>query len=827
MSDVDMRILLSAVGGAGVIGTVDSIAKALGGGGLGGALAAVGVAAAATAITIGVTAVKMAGDFQSSMTRLVTSAGELPQNLAMVSAGILKMSVDTATSTDQLSSAMYYVESSSYHGAAGLQVLTAAAQGAKTENADLTTVSKALLGVMTNYSLPANQATSAMNGLVAVVQNGTTSLQDLSSSMGAVLPTAASLHLSFAQVGGALDTMTSKLVPPQQAAQNLAHVLLALSAPSAVATKSMIGVGLSSQQVKDALVSGGLPGAFQLIEDHVGSKFPAGSVAYITAMKNITGGLVGYKLAAQLSGPALKATEQDTAKIAAAMKNGSGAVMGFTDVQGTFNFKMDQAKQATSALMITIGTALLPVVTSLVSNIAPLIARFADWLTKSGALQAIAGGLSAALGGLGTAISTVVGWGMQFASFLQHNELAMDVFKGLLIATALVIAAFVIPAMIGWAISLIPVAIEMLSVTLPILLIIIVVGLLVAAIILLVTHWSTVVAFLRNIWTAFASWFMGAIHAVGTFLMNVFTPVGAFLANVWRGIVASLTAAWNVIKTVALVIFALIVFIIILPFLPLINWFKSHWAQVHAVLTAAWDITKSVASAVWNAIVSAIMAPVTPLISFFQTHGEQIKAVLSAAWQVTQKLATDAWNIFSNIVITPVNNLVGLLKKAWDIVKTDFSAGMNTLSGFATTAWNNVSAAVKTGVDVMIGIVNKMISGVNSVTGAVGVPSIPLIPLLAQGGYNLSAGPYIVGDAGPEMLYLPGGSSVVPMSRTGAGAGATGRGGGMAPIYNFYIAVSTMARSQSEVNNLVDLIEQEIGNRVRQQTAGWSFGNVF
>src|SRR6185312_16396872 len=55
--------------------------------------------------------VKSAGDFQASMTRLVTSAGELGKNLPMVSAGILQMSIDTATSTQQLAAGMYYVES--------------------------------------------------------------------------------------------------------------------------------------------------------------------------------------------------------------------------------------------------------------------------------------------------------------------------------------------------------------------------------------------------------------------------------------------------------------------------------------------------------------------------------------------------------------------------------------------------------------------------------------------------------------------------------------------------------------------------------------------
>src|SRR5260221_1644164 len=228
-------------------------------------------------------AVLMAGDFQASMTRLVTSAGELPKNLKMVSDGILNMAVATGTSTQQLAAGMYYVESSGYRGAAALRVLTVAAEGAKTENADLTTVSKALTTVMTDYHMPVTQAAAAMNGLIATVQNGKTNLQELSASMGSVLPIASKLHISFPQVAGAMDTMTNAGMSSRQAAMNLAHVLVALQAPSGVATKSMKEVGLSAQGVRDALVNQGLPQALQMIEEHVSKKFPAGSVEGTTA----------------------------------------------------------------------------------------------------------------------------------------------------------------------------------------------------------------------------------------------------------------------------------------------------------------------------------------------------------------------------------------------------------------------------------------------------------------------------------------------------------------------------------------------------------------
>ena len=73
-------------------------------------------------------AVKSAADFQQQTVKLVTSAGESAKNLGMVQQGILAMSSATNTSTSQLASGMYMVESAGFHGAAGLTVLKAAAQ---------------------------------------------------------------------------------------------------------------------------------------------------------------------------------------------------------------------------------------------------------------------------------------------------------------------------------------------------------------------------------------------------------------------------------------------------------------------------------------------------------------------------------------------------------------------------------------------------------------------------------------------------------------------------------------------------------------------------
>src|SRR5450759_3745194 len=81
-----------------------------------GHLASTGLLLAGVAVVaIGALSTKMAADFQQSTNLLITSAGEIPANIDMIRKGLLQMSVDTATSTDQLVKGMFNVESAGYH----------------------------------------------------------------------------------------------------------------------------------------------------------------------------------------------------------------------------------------------------------------------------------------------------------------------------------------------------------------------------------------------------------------------------------------------------------------------------------------------------------------------------------------------------------------------------------------------------------------------------------------------------------------------------------------------------------------------------------------
>lgn len=124
-----------------------------------------------------------------------------------------------------------------------------------------------------------------------------------------------------------------------------------------------------------------------------------------------------------------------------------------------------------------------------------------------------------------------------------------------------------------------------------------------------------------------------------------------------------------------------------------------------------------------------------------------------------------------------------IAKRTWEWLKGFFEFVISNVKGGLTRAfegigdtvkkvWSGMKTAFKDGINFWINAINKLIDGVNAldvpewVTKATGISGInlPRIPALANGGIIDSPGSVLVGEAGPEILNLPRGASVSPLS---------------------------------------------------------------
>lgn len=373
-------------------------------GGAMGMASKIALGAGAAVAAIGYESIKAATSYQTLTMRLVTSAGESASKLAMVRQGILNISTATGSSANELATSMYTVESAGYHGSAGLDVLKAATEGAKDEGAEFSTVANGVTDALKDFHEPASQSANITSQLVKAVSYGKTTFEQFSRALSNVLPLAGAMHLKLSDVSGVLAEMTSHGVTAQRASQNIANAMRSLENPTKVMEGEFSRVGISADDVQKHLSTQGLGGTMQWLSGLAKDNASRLGQTYPAALAKLMGTSAGLSVALMTTGENAKDTQGAIKGIAGASADAHGNVEGFSKIQQTLAFKLDQAKNAIHNTGIAIGTMLLPAVTKLMGIVNKIIMPIAQWIEKhqklTGLIFASVGAMLAAAGAI-------------------------------------------------------------------------------------------------------------------------------------------------------------------------------------------------------------------------------------------------------------------------------------------------------------------------------------------------------------------------------------------------------------------------------------------
>lgn len=399
-----------------------------------GALAAGGVVAAAS--------VKMAADFQTSMTRIHTQADATNKTVATLSKGILSMAGAVATAPNDLAQAAFHVASfgqKSLTAAQQLDVLKIAAEGAKLGGADLVDVTNALDGVLATHVKGVNNYSQAMGALNATVGAGDMTMQDLAEALPKVGITAKQAGINLTQMGAALAVFGDNNLRGALAGTSLRMSIQALEAPAKAGIASLNAIGLSATKLAKDMQQGGLTKALDDLHAHMVKAGDTGKRvgAFLTdAFGKRAGQGLGY-LEGELG--------RFHNKLGEVGKGATGFASSWKGYTKTFGYAWDNARDAGRALFIELGTKLLPVATKFMnwigSTAIPALSKFAHWLqensrwTKPLAIGLAAAGAAAmvAFGGPVAVIAGLAAIGAGLVYAYKHSQTFREV-----VATALV-----------------------------------------------------------------------------------------------------------------------------------------------------------------------------------------------------------------------------------------------------------------------------------------------------------------------------------------------------------------------------------------------------
>ena len=267
------------------------------------------------------------------------------------------------------------------------------------------------------------------------------------------------------------------------------------------------------------------------------------------------------------------------------------------------------------------------------------------------------------------------------------------------------------------------------------------------------------------------------VNMVLPILLQILTPILEILPLMFVGLQPMLDILMAILEP----LLQLIGFI--LP--PLIEIFVAIYSVYLQAMIAAWEFLANIIKVVIDAIVYAVQVGFSFLIEAFQKVVSFIKDVFVKYWQATFE---NAKKTFTNIFQEIINFVKNVFSGNW-------KAAFENLKSIVGSVFEGMIGAVKNPVNAIITVINGLVSGVTKginsvikalnkleidvpewVTELTGVDSFGFdlkeikatkIPLLADGGTATKAGKAIVGEAGAELIDLPQGARVTPLTNNG------------------------------------------------------------
>ena len=264
----------------------------------------------------------------------------------------------------------------------------------------------------------------------------------------------------------------------------------------------------------------------------------------------------------------------------------------------------------------------------------------------------------------------------------------------------------------------------------------------------------------------------GVKVAVGTALIPVLVQVAQVLTPLAEAFAHAMQSS-GLFRNVVLVLTAAIAAFVAVMIVGSVA--VAGWVALAVGIAAALYLVYTHVGFVHTAVDAMVHAAVTAFAAF--------KAAVMAAfnwvkgnWPLLLGILTGPIGIGVALIITNFGKIKSTAVSVFNTVKSVIQSCASAISGVFVGAWNAVSSAVSAVVSQINSVVDAISKIVHAPSKIVSKVLGGAASLLQEGGSVTHGGAAIVGEAGPELVYLPTGSQVVPNHAIG---GAAGSGGGV------------------------------------------------
>lgn len=711
----------------------------------------------------GAAAGKMYMGFEDAMAKVDTIADTTQVPLDELQKAILALSNQTGISSSEIANNVYDAISAGQKTGDAVNFVANSSKLAKAGFAEAGDALDILTTIMNSYGMEADKVTEVSDMLIQTQNLGKTTVGQLASAMGKVIPTAKAQGVELDDLSGAYAVMTSNGIATAETTTYLNSMLNELGKQGTTASKAFAAgtehIKEGGLTMKEAMDSGWeLSDVLSILDEQA---YETG-----TSISNMFGSAEAGKAASVLWDNANKLNDA-----VSQMRESSGATeIAFEKLQ-TKSVTIEKAINQLKNTMIDLGGALMSVLGPIIESVAEKISGFTQWFSglSDGTKQFIVtiglvaaalgpvlvgvGKVVTAVGTIGSAISGVVGAVTGgIGSILSIGGKLMGGVKALF---ALIAAN--------------PIAAAVVAV--------------IAAFALLWTNCEEFRNFFIGLWeglksavSGFVEWFKSAWDGIGKFFSELwggvketFTALGEWIAEkaaeiveffkeAWNGLIEFFGELWEGIKEVFAgvaeffgEVFAAAVEAISTAWSAVVEFFSGVWESIQGVFStvaevlgglfqaaaeavqAAWNAVVEFFAGVWQGIQEVFASVAEVLGGLFQAAAEAVKNAWSAIVEFFQGIWDGIKNVFSTVAEVLgkfFSDAVEAIKKAWEGIKEFFSGvweGIKevfaevaeVLGGFFEAAAEAVQAAWDAVVEFFEGIWEGIKSSVETVKDAI------------------------------------------------------------------------------------------------------------
>lgn len=391
-------------------------------------------------LAAGAASAKMAMDFEDSMAKVSTIADATEVPMDEMQKAILDLSNQTSISSEEIAQNVYDSISAGQKTGDAVNFVSNSTKLAKAGFADAGAALDVLTTIMNAYGLKASEVTNVSDMLIQTQNLGKTTVADLASAMGKVIPTANAYGVSLDELCAGYAIMTANGVATAESTTYMNGMLNELGKSGTTVSETLKEkTGKTFKELMDSGMS--LSDVLEIISDAATEN----NKSFGDMWSSSEAGKAGMILLGDSAGNFNGVLEQ--------MQNSAGATNTAFEKLDTNSTKIKKATNELKNDAIDLGTTLMEKLAPIIENIAEKISQFTEWfngLSESEKQMIIQIGLIvAAIGPLLIVLGTVVSSGAKIIGGIPVIAKGLSGLFGIIAAnpvlaiiTAIVIAVF-------------------------------------------------------------------------------------------------------------------------------------------------------------------------------------------------------------------------------------------------------------------------------------------------------------------------------------------------------------------------------------------------